>query len=84
MLGNYEKYDGNGLRIKKVSASTATVYVFSGSKVIAEYVNGAAPSSPTREYLYSRGTLLAKIESGATNYSWGSSFKPSDQFQRHG
>ena len=39
-----------------------------GSKVIAEYVNGAAPTSPTREYIYSGGTLLAKIESGATQY----------------
>ncbi len=28
-------YDGNGLRVKKVSGSTKTVYIFSGSRVIA-------------------------------------------------
>jgi RHS repeat-associated protein len=61
-------YDGNSLRVKKVSASTTTLYIFSGSKVVAEYVNGAAVGSPTREYVYSGGTLLAKIESGATKY----------------
>ena len=61
-------YDGNGLRVEKLSGGTTTVYVFAGSKVIAEYVNGAAPSSPTREYIYSGGTLIAKIESGATQY----------------
>jgi RHS repeat-associated protein len=61
-------YDGNGLRVKKVSGSTTTVYVFSGAKVIAEYLNGAAPGSPTREYIYSGSALLAKIEGGAANY----------------
>jgi len=66
-------YDGNGIRIKKcvpncTSPTTTTVYIFSGSKVVAEYVNGAAPTSPTREYLYSGSTLIAKIESSATNY----------------
>ena len=61
-------YDGNNLRVKKVAGSTTTVYVFSGSSVIAEYVNGVAPTSPTREYVYSGSMLLAKIESGATQY----------------
>jgi hypothetical protein len=32
------------------------------------YENGAAPGSPTREYVYSGGALLVKIESGATEY----------------
>jgi hypothetical protein len=36
--------------------------------VIAEYENGAAPNAPTREYIYSGGALLGKIESGATTY----------------
>ncbi len=36
--------------------------------MIAEYVNGAAPGSPTREYIYSGSRLLAKIEGGVTNY----------------
>jgi RHS repeat-associated protein len=61
-------YDGNGLRVKKVSGSTTTVYSFSGSKVIAEYINGAAASSPTREYIYSGSALIAKIEGTATQY----------------
>src|SRR4029077_7840058 len=61
-------YDGKGLRVKKVSGSTATVYAFSGTKVISEYVNGAAPTSPTREYIYSGDTMLAKVESGAIQY----------------
>ncbi|MGH9745216.1 MAG: RHS repeat domain-containing protein [Candidatus Acidiferrales bacterium] len=61
-------YDGNNLRVKKLAGSTTTVYVFSGSKVIAEYVNGALPASPTREYVYSGSVLLAKIEAGATQF----------------
>ncbi len=35
---------------------------------MAEYVSGSAPASPTREYIYSGGALLAKIEAGATKY----------------
>ncbi len=61
-------YDGNGLRVKKVSGSTTTVYVFSGSKVIAEYDNGAAVGSPNREYVHSGGALLATIDSAGTRY----------------
>jgi RHS repeat-associated protein len=61
-------YDGNGLRVTKVAGSTTTVYVFSGSKVIAEYDNGAAPSSPSREYVYGGPALLAKIDSSGTKY----------------
>ncbi len=63
-----ELSSGNGPRVKRAASGTTTVYIFSGSKVIAEYVNGAAPASPTREYIYSKGTLLAKIEGSATNY----------------
>jgi len=62
-------YDGGPLRVKKVSGATTTVYVFSGTKVIAEYENGAAVGSPTREYIYSGSQLLAKIEGGVTTYS---------------
>jgi RHS repeat-associated protein len=61
-------YDGNGLRVQKISGSTTTVYLFSGSKVIGEYQNGAAPTSPTREYMYAGNTMLAKIQSGTTTY----------------
>jgi RHS repeat-associated protein len=61
-------YDGNGLRVKKVSGSTTTVSVYSSGKVIAEYLNGAAPSSPTNEYIYGAGQLIAAIQSGTTYY----------------
>jgi RHS repeat-associated protein len=61
-------YDGKSLRVKKVASATTTVYIFSGTRVIAEYQNGAAPGSPTREYIYSGGALLAKVESGAVQY----------------
>jgi RHS repeat-associated protein len=70
--GTYS-YDGNNLRVQKcipncTSPTTTTVYVFSGSKVIAEYDNGASVTSPTREYIYSGGTLLAKVDSSGTKY----------------
>lgn len=69
--GTYS-YDGNGLRVQKVSGST-TNYVFSGSKVIAEYQNGAAATSPSAEYIYSGGALLAAIKtSGAVSVPNGS------------
>jgi RHS repeat-associated protein len=61
-------YDGNSLRVKKASGSTTTLYIFSGTKVIAEYDNGAAPASPSREYIYSASKLLAKIDSTGTKY----------------
>jgi RHS repeat-associated protein len=51
-------YDGNGTRVQKclpscTNPSSSTVFVFSGSQDIAEYDNGAAPSSPSREFIYS-------------------------------
>jgi RHS repeat-associated protein len=66
-------YDGNNLRVKKClpncsSPTTTTVYLFSGSKVLAEYDNGAAPTAPSREYIYSGAALLAKIDSSGTKY----------------
>ncbi len=65
--------DGSNLRVKKclpncTSPTSRTVYIFSGTKVIAEYDNGAAVASPSREYIYSGSTLLAKIEGGAATY----------------
>jgi RHS repeat-associated protein len=61
-------YDGNNLRVKKVSGSITTIYIFSGAKVLAEYDNGAAVGSPSREYIYSGNTLLTKIEGSTTKY----------------
>ncbi len=66
--GSTYSYDGSNLRVKKVTSGTTTVYIFSGSKVIAEYVNGAAPSAPTREYIYSGSALLATIDGSGTKY----------------
>ena len=47
--------------------------IFAGSSVIAEYDNGAAPTAPTREYIYNPAGgattgLLAMISGGATTY----------------
>ncbi len=66
-------YDGNGLRVRKcapncTSPTSSTLYVFSGNKVVAEYDNGAAIGSPSREYVYAGSSLIAKFESGATTY----------------
>jgi RHS repeat-associated protein len=61
-------YDGNGLRVEKVSGSTTTVTIFSGGQDIAEYVNGAAPSSPTNEYIYWGSQQIASIQSGVIHY----------------
>lgn len=54
-------YDGGGLRVKKVAGSTTTVYVFSGTKPIAEYENGAL----TKEYVYAGSQLLATVTPGS-------------------
>lgn len=52
------------LRIKKVVGSTTTVYIYSGSKPIAEYVNG----SLAKEYIYDGSRLLATVAGTATTY----------------
>ncbi|HXE74698.1 MAG TPA: hypothetical protein VNN18_03535 [Candidatus Xenobia bacterium] len=61
-------YDGAELRVKKQVGSTTTVYIFSGSKVIAEYASGAAPTSPTREYIYAGSQLVATLQGSTTTY----------------
>lgn len=63
---NTYSYDGNGLRVRKCAPNctgptSSTVYIFSGTRVIAEYDNGAAPASPSREYIYSGAQLLATV-----------------------
>ena len=55
-------YDGSGLRIEKVTGGSTTVYIFSGTKVIAEYTPSAATTAPTREYIYSGSQLLATLD----------------------
>ena len=61
-------HDGTGRRVKKVAGATTTRYVFSGTKVIAEYENGAVPLAPTREYVYLGSQLLVTIEGTSTKY----------------
>ncbi len=50
-------YDGAGLRVKK--NTTATVQIYSGTKIIADYAVGAAPVSPLKEHFYSAGQWVA-------------------------
>ncbi len=57
--GNYA-YDASGHRVKK----NGTVYIYEGSQVIAEYPNGAEPSSPGVEYV----GKLASFAGGVTTY----------------
>jgi len=66
--GSTYSYDGKSLRVQKVSGGTTAVYIFSGAKVVAEYVNGAAPAAPTREYIYSGSALVATIAGSTTTY----------------
>lgn len=69
---NHARYDGNGLRVKKASVvsgtTTSTVYLFSGSQVVAEYDNGAAVNNPSREYVYAGGQRIATIQGSLTTY----------------
>jgi hypothetical protein len=51
------------------SPASSTVYAFTGEKVLAEYDNGAAANSPTREYIYSAaGALLARFDGSTLKY----------------
>ncbi|MGB2677250.1 MAG: RHS repeat-associated core domain-containing protein [Candidatus Acidiferrum sp.] len=61
--------DAAGVRVKKALQSGAnTVYVFAGDLDIAEYDNGAAPASPSREFLYAGSDLVATISGSKTTY----------------
>jgi len=60
-------YDGYGFRVRRTTGGVSTVYVYSGSKVIAEYAAGSAASSPQREYIYS-GTMLVATYDGSMKY----------------
>jgi len=64
---NY-KYDPNSLRVKKTVATTNTVYVFSGSIVIAEY-SGISSLTLSKEYVYSGSNLLATVAGSTVTYS---------------
>jgi RHS repeat-associated protein len=52
--------DANHIRVMKSVTGTGavtTVYIYSGGRVIAEYDNGAAVNSPSREYIYGHKQL---------------------------
>jgi RHS repeat-associated protein len=55
------------LRIKKVVGSTTTTYIYSGSKLIAEYTGTSNPSL-SKEYIYAGSQLLATIAGSTTTY----------------
>jgi len=59
---------GNGQRVQKVGGGNTIVTIFAGAQALAEYYNGAAPSSPTNEYIYAGSLKVASIQSGTTNY----------------
>jgi len=68
-------YDANGTRVQKclpncTSPTSSTMYLYSGSQDIAEYDNGVAPSSPSREFIYAGAIpgsgLIASVVAGTT------------------
>jgi RHS repeat-associated protein len=61
-------YDGNGQRVEKSSGGTTVVTIFAGAQILAEYNNGAAPSSPTNEYIYAGNQRILQIASGTSYY----------------
>jgi RHS repeat-associated protein len=66
-------YDGNGVRVEKcspncTSPTSTAVFLFSGSVELAEYDNGAAPASPTNEYINAGSQKIALISGGSTIY----------------
>lgn len=51
IVGTYS-YDGDGKRIKKVTAQENTTFVYSGGKLVAEYqLTTATPQTATTQYL---------------------------------
>ncbi|MGD9628011.1 MAG: RHS repeat domain-containing protein [Pyrinomonadaceae bacterium] len=52
VIGTYS-FDGEGKRIKKVVGNDTTVFVYSGSKLIAEYSTETPPSNPTTSWTVS-------------------------------
>jgi RHS repeat-associated protein len=59
-------YDDGGLRVKSVVSGIPRVYIYSGTTLLAEYVNGNA--TPSVEYIYSGSGLIAKVASTVVTY----------------
>ncbi|MGB7070290.1 MAG: RHS repeat-associated core domain-containing protein [Pyrinomonadaceae bacterium] len=49
VIGQYS-YDGEGKRIKKATVTETTIFVYSASKLIAEYSTASPPPNPTTRY----------------------------------
>lgn len=49
VVGTYF-YDGDGKRVKKVTNTETTIFVYSGGKLVAEYSTQPPPTNPTTNY----------------------------------
>lgn len=67
--GAVYSYSAGNVRVKKVVGTSTTYYIFSGTKVIAEY-SSLTPSAPDKEYIYWGGQVVATIAGGATTYQF--------------
>ena len=58
-----------GQRSVRLNASptSSTVYIYSGSKLIAEYVGGSPATSPAREYVYAGERIVGTFD-GAPHF----------------
>ena len=63
-------YDAIGRRVSRNDGTTNTIFVSSGQQVIAEYLSGSQPTSPTEQYVYALyiDEPLIKIGTGGTLY----------------
>lgn len=64
-------YDANGWRVKKVTPSATTRFVYDqGGRLLSEYDGEPTPAinSPTREHIYAPSGMLATVEPDKINY----------------
>ena len=63
-------YDAIGRRVSRNDGTTNTIFVSSGQQVIAEYLSGSQPTSPTEQYVYASyiDEPLITIGTGGTLY----------------
>lgn len=71
--GHSYVYEADGRRVRRVIVGGQEWwYVYGlGGEMVAEYVAGAAPSSPTKEYGYRGGQLLVTTEGGRVKWLVG-------------
>lgn len=66
VIGTYS-YDGEGKRVKKVTGSESTVFVYSNGRLVEE--RNSSTNALVTSYLYAGSQLLATETSTATNYT---------------